>query len=176
MKNVTTIWITGLSGSGKTTLANTLHKALLNSGIKSIILDGDQIRETVNKDLKFSLADREENNRRVAEMAKLINDSGLIVICALISPTNRIRQFAKEIIGADNFCLVYVNTSIETCMLRDTKSLYKQANAGRIKNFTGISSTFEIPDMPHFIVDGCKSVDDNSAELLASLLPYSFQE
>ncbi|HJN06528.1 MAG TPA: adenylyl-sulfate kinase [Bacteroidales bacterium] len=165
----TTIWFTGLSGSGKTTMANHLQKALLNKGISSVILDGDEVRKTINNDLGFSISDREENNRRIAEIAKIINKSGGITICAFITPTNKIRENIKHIIGDSNFILVFVDTPLETCEKRDKKSLYKKAKEGKVKNFSGITSIFEEPTNPDIILDGLKSVDENIEKLLIEL-------
>ena len=139
-----TIWLTGLSGSGKSTIANHVDKKLYELGYHSYILDGDNTRMGLNKDLGFSEEDRIENIRRVSEVCKLMNDSGLIVICSFISPFEKNREQAKEIIG-DNFFEVFVDASLETCETRDSKGLYKKARAGEIKDFTGISSPFEIP-------------------------------
>lgn len=139
-----TIWLTGLSGSGKSTIANLVDQKLYELGYHSYILDGDNTRMGLNKDLGFSEEDRIENIRRVSEVCKLMNDSGLIVICSFISPFEKNREQAKEIIG-DNFFEVFVDASLETCETRDSKGLYKKARAGEIKDFTGISSPFEIP-------------------------------
>jgi len=139
-----TIWLTGLSGSGKSTIANLVDKKLYELGYHTYILDGDNTRMGLNKDLNFSEEDRIENIRRVSEVCKLMNDSGLIVICSFISPFEKNREQAKEIIS-DNFFEVFVDASLETCEIRDSKGLYKKARAGEIKDFTGISSPFEIP-------------------------------
>jgi len=139
-----TIWLTGLSGSGKSTIANLVDQKLYELGYHSYILDGDNTRMGLNKDLNFSEEDRIENIRRVSEVCKLMNDSGLIVICSFISPFEKNREQAKEIIG-DEFFEVFVDASLETCETRDSKGLYKKARAGEIKDFTGISSPFEIP-------------------------------
>jgi len=172
-----TIWFTGFSASGKSTLASRLHRALSDNGIQSVILDGDEVRKTINNDLGYSIPDREENNRRVAEMAKIINNSGVITLCAFISPTNKIRENIKQIIGSDNFILVHVDTPIEICESRDSKSLYKKAKEGKVKDFSGISSLFENPENPDIRIDGKKSVDKNIDILLTRLkeiIPYSF--
>ena len=139
-----TIWLTGLSGSGKSTISNLVDQKLYELGYHSYILDGDNTRMGLNKDLGFSEEDRIENIRRVSEVCKLMNDSGLIVICSFISPFEKNREQAKEIIG-HNFFEVFVDASLETCETRDSKGLYKKARAGEIKDFTGISSPFEIP-------------------------------
>lgn len=164
-----TFWLTGLSGSGKTTIATNLQKALLNKGFRSVVLDGDKVRKTINKDLNYTDGHREENNRRVAEISKIINDNGIIVISSLISPSEYIRQFAKKIIGSKNFILIYIDTPQKICEERDEKLLYQKAKAGGLKNFTGISSTFEIPGNPDFIIDGKRSIIENIEYLLLNL-------
>ncbi len=140
------LWMTGLSGSGKSTLARGLEKRLHSNGNLSKLLDGDNLRVGLNNNLGFSNEDRSENIRRVAEVAKLFCDCGVITICSFISPTNEIRSNAKEIIGTEQFLEVYVNTSLEECERRDVKGLYEKARAGEIKGFTGIDSPFEAPE------------------------------
>ncbi|MEZ3508148.1 MAG: adenylyl-sulfate kinase [Lachnospiraceae bacterium] len=147
-----TIWFTGLSGSGKSTLANALEKRLVAMGRHTMLLDGDNIRMGLNRNLGFTEADRVENIRRIAEVAKLMNDAGLIVLTAFISPYKKDRENAKEIIGAD-FFEVYVSTPLEECERRDVKGLYKKARKGEIPNFTGISSPYEVPDVPDLVID-----------------------
>jgi adenylylsulfate kinase len=142
------IWFTGLSGSGKSTIANLLEKKLHQLNIHTYSLDGDNLRRGLNKNLTFSKEDRNENLRRTAEVAKLFIDAGVVVIAAFISPYIKTREEIKEIVGADNYVEVYVNTSLEVCEERDVKGLYKKARAGEIKNFTGISSPFEAPINP----------------------------
>jgi adenylylsulfate kinase len=139
-----TIWMSGLSGSGKSTIANSLETKLFEMGYHTYIMDGDNTRLGLNKNLGFSDDDRIENLRRVAEVCKLMNDAGLIIICSFISPFESNRQLSKEIIG-ETFLDVFVDASLETCETRDPKGLYKKARAGEIKDFTGISSPFEIP-------------------------------
>ena len=134
-----TVWMTGLSGSGKSTLANALEKRLFTLGKHTMLLDGDNIRMGLNKNLGFNEGDRVENIRRIAEVAKLMNDAGLIVITSFISPYSQDRQSAKEIIG-DDFVEVYVSTPLDECERRDVKGLYKEARKGNIRSFTGISS------------------------------------
>ena len=146
------VWFTGLSGSGKTTLAELTKKVLTDNGYLLRILDGDIIRQGINKDLGFSDNDRQENIRRVAEIAKLFIDSGIICICCFISPTNKIRQMARDIIGDKNFFEVYLNASIDACEKRDIKGLYKAARQGLIKNFTGIDAPYEVPETPNLII------------------------
>lgn len=147
-----TIWFTGLSGSGKSTLANELEKRLVAIGRHTMLLDGDNIRMGLNKNLGFTEADRVENIRRIAEVAKLMNDAGLIVLTAFISPYQKDRENAKQIIG-DDFFEVYVSTPIEECERRDVKGLYKKARKGEIPNFTGITSPYEAPENPDMVIN-----------------------
>lgn len=139
-----TIWLTGLSGSGKSTIANLVDQKLYELGYHSYILDGDNTRLDLNKDLGFSDDDRIENIRRVSEVSKLLNDSGIITIASFISPFEINREQAKEIIGED-FIEIFIKTDLEVCEMRDPKGLYKKARLGEIKDFTGISSPYEIP-------------------------------
>ena len=148
------IWLTGLSGSGKSTIANELTIKLQQEGKLAYILDGDNVRMGLNKDLGFSDDDRKENIRRIAEVAKLLSDAGVIVITAFISPFREEREKAKEIIGRDNFIEVFVRTSLETCEKRDPKGLYKKARAGEIPMFTGIDSPYEEPLNYDIMVSG----------------------
>lgn len=148
-----TIWLTGLSGSGKSTIANELEKRLFSEGKHTMSLDGDNIRMGLNKNLGFKEQDRIENIRRIAEVAKLMNDAGLIVITSFISPFASDRQNARDIIGKENFIEIYVSTPIEECEKRDIKGLYKKARAGEIPNFSGISSPYEVPKNPDITVD-----------------------
>ena len=144
------IWFTGLSGSGKSTLANALEIELHGRGMRTYILDGDNVRQGLNKDLGFTEADRVENIRRIAEVSHLMMDAGLIVMTAFISPFKREREMARELIEPDNFVEVYVSTPLEICEQRDVKGLYKQARAGKIPNMTGINSPYEAPDKPAY--------------------------
>ena len=146
------LWITGLSGSGKSTIAIALERALFARGYVAQVLDGDNIRSGINKNLGFSLEDRQENIRRIAEVAKLYLESGLITICSFISPTREIREMAKRIIGAEDFNEVFIDTPLEVCEQRDVKGLYKKARAGEIKGFTGIDSPFEKPLNPQLTI------------------------
>lgn len=139
------IWFTGLSGSGKTTLAQHLEQELYIKGYLTQILDGDNIRAGINNNLNFTEEDRKENIRRIAEVSKLLMNSGIITLCSFISPTKEIRDLAKEIIGRENFFEIYVNAPLEVCEQRDVKGLYAKARRGEIKNFTGISSPFNTP-------------------------------
>ncbi len=144
MNNNLTIWLTGLPCSGKTTIAKSLKEELVNRGYNTVHLDGDDVREKLNKDLGFSEKDRCENLRRVAYVARLFNENNNLVIASFVSPTNRMRKMVKEIIG--NMKLVYIKCSLQICEKRDTKGMYKQAHLGKIKNFTGISAAFEEPE------------------------------
>ena len=147
------IWLSGLSGSGKSTIANDLEKKLYENGFLSYLLDGDNIRIGLNKDLGFSDEDRKENIRRISEVSRLMLDAGLIVITAFISPFEEERELAKSLVKEENYFLVHVDCSVEKCEERDVKGLYKKARNGEIKNFTGIDSPYEIPDSPSLIVD-----------------------
>lgn len=148
-----TLWFTGLSGAGKSALANELEKALSLSGKYTMLLDGDNIRLGLNQNLGFTEQDRIENIRRIAEVAKLMNDAGLIVLTAFISPYQSDRARARHIIGEENFVEIYVSTSLEECERRDVKGLYQKARNGQIPNFTGISSPYEPPEHPEIVVD-----------------------
>ena len=139
------IWMTGLSGAGKTTIAQHLELALNNRGYLTQVLDGDNIRSGINNNLGFSEEDRYENIRRIAEVSKLLMDSGIICINSFISPTNEIREMAKGIIGKENFIEVFIDAPLDVCEQRDIKGLYKKARKGEIKNFTGIDAPFDKP-------------------------------
>lgn len=156
------IWFTGLSGSGKSTLANALEQALHQVGKHTYVLDGDNIRSGLNSDLGFSDVDRVENIRRIAEVSKLMLDAGLIVMTAFISPFRAEREMARELMGADHFIEVYVNTPLDICKSRDPKGLYKKALIGLINDMTGINSAYEIPQAPDIQVDTSK---ENSTEI-----------
>ena len=164
------LWFTGLSGSGKSTLANLVEVALQNKGLSTYILDGDNIRKGINKDLNFAPEDRTENIRRIAEISNLMLDAGLLTLAAFISPYLKDREEVKQIVGADNFIEIYVNTSLEECERRDVKGLYKKARAGEIKNMTGISAPYEAPINPDFeiITDG-QSIEYSVKEVLTFL-------
>jgi len=142
------IWFTGLSGSGKSTIANALEIKLHSKNIKTYSLDGDNIRKGINKELTFSPEDRTENIRRIAEVANLFVDAGVVVLAAFVSPYRKDRENIKNIVGNDNFIEIYVNTSIDECEKRDVKGLYKKARQGEIKNFTGINAPYEAPNNP----------------------------
>ncbi len=142
------VWLTGLSGSGKSTIAQALETKLHEAGFFTKLLDGDNIRVGLNKNLGFSEEDRQENIRRIAEAAKLFLDGGVITLCSFVSPTIQIRELARQIIGPEDFLEVYVNAPLEVCEARDVKGLYKKARAGQIPQFTGIDSPFEAPEAP----------------------------
>jgi len=146
------IWLTGLSGAGKSTIARKLELQLYNVGIRTAILDGDNTRMTINRDLDFSASGRHENIRRVAEIAKLMNEAGVVVITSFISPFIADREMAKEIIGDAFFKEVFIDASLEVCIARDTKGLYKKALNGELNDFTGISSPYEQPINPAVVV------------------------
>ncbi len=150
------IWLTGLSGSGKTLLASMLEKKLFKLNYFCQILDGDNIRSGLNENLGFTEEDRFENIRRIAEAGKLFLDCGIICICAFISPTHKIRQLARNIIGKDDFLEIFVDTPLEVCELRDSKGLYKKARRGELNDFTGISAPYEPPEDPFLRVNNTK--------------------
>lgn len=166
------IWFTGLSGSGKSTLAVALEKALFDKGFKTYLLDGDNIRLGLNKDLAFNEAGRIENIRRIGEVSKLMLDAGLIVLSAFISPFRSDRQLVKALVGGDHFFEVFVDCPLEICEQRDIKGLYKKAREGQIKNFTGIDSPYEPPQQPDLIIKTDRmSLDDSLDLLLKKVLP-----
>jgi bifunctional enzyme CysN/CysC len=159
------IWFTGLSGSGKSTLANALEVELYQMGKHTYLLDGDNIRQGLNKDLGFTDVDRIENIRRIAEVSKLMMDAGLIAITAFISPFKQEREMARKLIGEDNFIEIYVDTPIKICEQRDPKGLYKKVRSGKLPNFSGISSPYEAPDKPSIIINGTDSDSIRSSVL-----------
>ncbi|MGO4567254.1 sulfate adenylyltransferase subunit CysN [Rhizobium sp. 2YAF20] len=162
------VWFTGLSGSGKSTIANALEIELHAQGRRTYILDGDNIRQGLNKDLGFTDADRVENIRRIAEVSKLMMDAGLIVLTAFISPFRREREMARELIGSDNFLEIHVNTSLVICEARDPKGLYKKARSGLLPNMTGINSPYEEPTNPDLVLSGTgQSVSDVVKQAIA---------
>lgn len=162
------IWFTGLSGSGKSTLAVQLEAVLHSKGYKTYLLDGDNIRAGINKDLSFTDADRIENIRRIGEVANLMLDSGMVVLSAFISPFQADRDQVKNIVGAESYFEVFVDTPLEVCEQRDVKGLYKKARAGEIKNFTGIDSAYEIPASPDIIIQTHILSVNDSLDLLFS--------
>ncbi len=169
-----TIWLTGLSGSGKSTLAFALERELYLAGRHSFVLDADNIRHGLNSDLGFSLEDRSENIRRIACVAKLMNDAGIMVIAATISPHLAHREMARNIIEDNNFREVYVSTPLATCESRDPKGLYAKARVDEIKRFTGISSTYEPPIMPDLEIDTSQLSLEASIQQLLKLSTIEF--
>lgn len=166
------IWLTGLSGSGKSTLAVGLERELYRRGFVCRILDGDNIRTGINKNLGFSPDDRYENVRRIAEIGKLFVESGVITISAFVSPTKQVRGIARDIIGDDDFMEVYVSTPIEECERRDIKGLYKKARKGEIKEFTGVSQPFEAPENYAVAIDTTNiTIEQGVEQLLEIILP-----
>jgi len=165
------LWFTGLSGSGKSTVADALNSKLFSEKKLSFILDGDNVRQGLNKDLTFSSEDRTENIRRISEVAKLVSETGCIVLTAFISPFRADRAAAREIIGADNFIEIFIDTPLEICEQRDVKGLYKKARAGEIPSFTGISSPYEAPYNPEIRVKTeNQSVEQSVDVIFAHLL------
>ena len=165
-----TVWLTGLSGAGKSTIACALERRLLDSDHAAYVLDGDNIRHGLNRDLGFSPLDRAENIRRIAEVACLMNDAGLIVIAAFISPYRVDREMARSIIGSGEFLEVHVNTSIEVCEGRDPKGMYRRARAGELSDFTGISAPYELPLEPVCSIDTARYSVEECVDLLMGLL------
>lgn len=166
------IWLTGLSGSGKSTIAQALERDLHEKGFLTQLLDGDNVRTGVCNNLGFSVEDREENIRRIAEVAKLFLHCGIITICSFVSPTRQIRENARKIVGEVDFLEVYVNAPLEVCEQRDVKGLYQKARAGKIADFTGISSPFEAPEAPYLeLRTDLRDLETCKNELLAAILP-----
>ena len=166
------VWLTGLSGSGKTTIALQLEKELYKLGFLVQILDGDNIRAGINNNLSFSESDRAENIRRIAEVSKLFLNCGIITINCFVSPTIKMRQIAKKIIGKENYYEIFINADLETCEKRDVKGLYKKARNGEIKNFTGIDSQYEKPNNPSLEVNTSQlSIDQSIEIILKNVLP-----
>ena len=147
------LWFTGLSGSGKSTLAHALEEKLFQKGLRTFVLDGDNVRHGLNSNLDFSEPGRTENIRRISEVSKLMLESGLIVMTAFISPFNKDRNEARKLISNDDFIEIYCKASLETCEARDVKGLYKRARAGEIKNYTGVDSPYEVPENPELTLD-----------------------
>jgi adenylylsulfate kinase len=165
-----TVWLTGLSGSGKSTIAVGAEKALLECGRHAYVLDGDNIRHGLNKNLGFSPGDRTENIRRIGEVAKLFTDAGVIVMTSFISPYRADRDAVRAIMGKSDFVEVYVAASVETCEGRDVKGLYKKARAGEIPEFTGISAPYEAPERPELVLDTqAQSVEESVSALVGYL-------
>lgn len=166
------LWLTGLSGSGKSTIAQGLEHRLFAEGYFPQVLDGDNIRIGINNNLGFSLEDREENIRRIAEVAKLYLNSGVIVLCSFISPTKAIREQAAQIIGKEDFLEIFIDTPLEICEARDVKGLYAKARRGEIKGFTGIDSPYEAPESTFLTVPTRDmTIEDAVAQVYTALLP-----
>ena len=166
------LWLTGLSGSGKTTLARQTEKELTGQGFLTQVLDGDNIRTGINSNLGFGEEDRRENIRRIAEVTKLFVQCGVVTMNSFISPSQEMRDMAKEIIGADDFLEVFVDAPLDVCESRDVKGLYKKARAGQIPNFTGISAPYEAPENPDMHVrTGIRSVEECVRQIIEFVEP-----
>jgi adenylylsulfate kinase len=166
------IWFTGLPCSGKTTLALGIEKELFSRGYICQVLDGDNVRSGINNNLGFSVEDRMENIRRIAEVSKLFLSAGIITINAFVSPTNEIRRLAKSIIGEGDFIEIFLNPTIEVCEMRDVKGMYKKARQGQIPDFTGVNAPFEIPDHPGLEVDtGSDTIEQSLGKIMDFILP-----
>jgi len=163
------LWFTGLSGSGKSTISNGLEVKLNDNNIRTLILDGDNIRSGLNKDLDFSDLSRSENIRRVAEVSKLLMDAGTVVLASFISPFEKDRELVKKIIGGPHYIEIFVNTSLEICKKRDVKGLYAKSKAGLIKNMTGLDSKYEHPSSPDITIEESFTIDE-SVELIFKLI------
>lgn len=165
-------WMTGLSGSGKSTIAKGVEKALHEDGYLVKLLDGDNVRTGLNKNLGFSQEDRMENIRRIAEVSRLFVDTGIITINCFVSPTHDIRAMARDIIGSDDFVEVYVAATFEECEKRDVKGLYAKARAGVIKNFTGLDAPFDVPENPDLVIETAEQSPEQSVQsMLEKMLP-----
>ena len=164
------LWFTGLSGSGKSTLANLVEIELYKKGLSTYILDGDNVRQGINKDLSFAPKDRSENIRRIAEISNLMLDAGVITLAAFVSPYKKDREVVKQIVGPDKFIEIYVKTTLAACERRDVKGLYKKARAGEIKNMTGISAPYQAPIHPdlEIITDG-QTIQESVAVIMQFL-------
>ena len=164
------LWFTGLSGSGKSTLAHAVEAKLHEIGIRCYVLDGDNIRKGINKDLTLSPEDRKENNRRIAEIAKIMVDSGVLVFASFINPYKETRQYIRELMKNWPYFECYVKCAIEICEQRDPKGIYKKARAGEIKNMTGIHAPYEEPENPDLIIDTDKLTLDQSVDTVITFL------
>lgn len=164
------VWFTGLPSSEKSTIAHLIEKKLFNSGIRTYVLDGDNIRHGLNSNLGFSREDRQENLRRIVELSKLMMDAGLIVLAAFISPYREDRKYVKEKFHNDNFLEIYVKCSVEECEKRDPKGNYEKARAGIIQNYTGVSAPYEEPENPDLIIDTEKLDVESSVQKVLNLL------
>lgn len=170
------IWFTGLSGSGKSTIANALESKLNKSNVSTYALDGDNIRFGICKDLTFSAEDRSENIRRIAEIANLFVDAGIVTLASFVSPYFKDREYVRNTVGQENYIEVYVTTSLDECERRDVKGLYKKARMGEIKNMTGISAPYETPANPDLKIDTIKQSVDESVEKILKLLEKRLYE
>lgn len=170
-----TLWLTGLSGAGKSTIANALETELFHRSKHTYLLDGDNVRTRLCSDLGFSDEDRQENIRRISEVSRLFMDAGLIVITAFISPSLRDRAMAKEIIGADSFVEIFIDTPLEECERRDPKGLYCKARQGLIKSFTGIDSAYEAPLNPHIRINTLTEALPESVVRILAFLDANFR-
>jgi bifunctional enzyme CysN/CysC len=164
------LWFTGLSAAGKSTIANLVESALLARGVHTVLLDGDNVRHGLNKDLGFTAADRVENIRRIAEVARLMTDAGLIVLTSFISPFRAERRLAREVAAAGEFIEIYVEAPLETVIARDPKGLYKRALAGQIKNFTGIDQPYEEPEAAELVLHTADATPEALAERVVAEL------
>lgn len=164
------LWFTGLSGSGKSTIANVVEQKLHQMGVKTFTLDGDNIRKGINKDLTFSPEDRTENIRRIAEVANLMVNAGLVTLAAFVSPYKKDRSSIRSIVKDVNFVEIYINTSVEECERRDVKGLYKKARAGEIKNMTGISAPYEAPENPEIEINTEEESVDVAAQRIIDFI------
>jgi adenylylsulfate kinase len=161
------VWFTGLSGSGKSTICNSLEELLNSKKVNTFTLDGDTVRNGLNKDLGFSDKDRSENIRRVAEVSKILMNAGNVVLASFITPFQKDRDIVKEIIGENNYIEVFVNTSLETCIKRDPKGLYKKSKSGLIKSMTGIDSKYEIPNSFDIEISESSSLEETIETIYA---------
>jgi adenylylsulfate kinase len=167
------LWFTGLSGSGKSTLAHALEEKLFQKDCRTFVLDGDNVRHGLNSNLDFSEKGRTENIRRISEVSKLMLESGLIVMTAFISPFNKDRDEARQLISNDDFIEIYCKASLEACESRDVKGLYKKARAGEITNYTGIDSPYEVPENPELTIDTDNQSLEESVSTILSFLESS---
>jgi adenylylsulfate kinase len=171
------LWFTGLSGSGKSTIANEVAYRLYSMGKLTYVLDGDNIRHGLNKNLGFSPEDRNENIRRISEVANLFADAGVIAITAFISPYRKYRNFCRELVGDGRFIEIYAKASLETCEKRDPKGLYKKAREGIIKDFTGVNAPYEEPEKPELVVDTDKeTVEESANKVMRKLVELGYIE
>ena len=164
------LWFTGLSGSGKSTMSHALEESLFNKGCRTFVLDGDNVRHGLNSNLGFSNKDRKENIRRIGEVSKLMMEAGFIIMTAFISPFREDRIAVRNLIPNGDFIEIYCKASLETCEARDVKGLYKRARAGKIKNYTGISSPYEVPENADLIIDTEQETIEDSVSIIISFL------